>query len=153
MIITKTLANGDTGNVTISAAAITGFSSASATASKKITVSYTEEGITKTATFNISVVKFTGPAAPLGGAVDDLNNVFTFLASAGTHYEYSTDGGTTWTGLYTGDECRKYFGRQYRYRGRSVQVRLKATASSEAGLSPSQTAAGHSIKLIRLLSP
>ena len=97
LIVTKTLANGDSAVIGSADYSVSGFSSTAAVTSQAITVSCTESGVTKTAGFTISVGKHPSPAAPTFVSADDIIDEFGFSAVIGKLYEYSTDSGLTWT--------------------------------------------------------
>lgn len=65
---------------------------------KVITVKVTAENCSGELTDSTAeVAKAEHPNPPTNGNVDDENNTFTFNGTSGVTYEYSTDGGASWT--------------------------------------------------------
>lgn len=65
---------------------------------KVITVKVTAENCSGELT-DSTVAKAEHPNPPTNGNVDDENNTFTFNGTSGVTYEYSTDGGASWTDI------------------------------------------------------
>ena len=67
---------------------------------KVITVKVTAENCSGELTDSTAeVAKAEHPNPPTNGNVDDENNTFTFNGTSGVTYEYSTDGGASWTDI------------------------------------------------------
>lgn len=67
---------------------------------KVITVKVTAENCSGELTGSTAeVAKAEHPNPPTNGNVDDENNTFTFNGTSGVTYEYSTDGGASWTDI------------------------------------------------------
>lgn len=67
---------------------------------KVITVKVTAENCPGELTDSTAeVAKAEHPNPPTNGNVDDENNTFTFNGTSGVTYEYSTDGGASWTDI------------------------------------------------------
>ena len=67
---------------------------------KVITVTVTAENCSGELTDSTAeVAKAEHPNPPTNGNVDDENNTFTFNGTSGVTYEYSTDGGASWTDI------------------------------------------------------
>ena len=67
---------------------------------KVITVKVTAENCSGELTDSTAeVAKAEHPNPPTNGKVDDENNTFTFNGTSGVTYEYSTDGGASWTDI------------------------------------------------------
>lgn len=67
---------------------------------KVITVKVTAENCSGELTDStVEVAKAEHPNPPTNGNVDDENNTFTFNGTSGVTYEYSTDGGASWTDI------------------------------------------------------
>ena len=67
---------------------------------KVITVKVTAENCSGELTDSTAeVAKAEHPNPPTNGNVDDGNNTFTFNGTSGVTYEYSTDGGASWTDI------------------------------------------------------
>lgn len=67
---------------------------------KAITVKVTAENCSGELTDSTAeVAKAEHPNPPTNGNVDDENNTFTFNGTSGVTYEYSTDGGASWTDI------------------------------------------------------
>lgn len=67
---------------------------------KVITVKVTAENCSGELTDSTAeVAKAEYPNPPTNGNVDDENNTFTFNGTSGVTYEYSTDGGASWTDI------------------------------------------------------
>lgn len=67
---------------------------------KVITVKVTAENCSRELTDSTAeVAKAEHPNPPTNGNVDDENNTFTFNGTSGVTYEYSTDGGASWTDI------------------------------------------------------
>lgn len=82
LTVTKYLQDGYNQAVAAADYMVVGFDSNPAVANQALTISYTENGLTKTtpAGFAVNIVKWGGPAAPVGGTTDDVKDVFGFTA-------------------------------------------------------------------------
>jgi len=126
LTITATMDDTTKKDVTVTAEMVTGFDSSAVAASKTLTITYGE----KTTTYQISVSKADGPAAPTGltpvETTDGLPN--GKITGTTTAMEYSTDSGFTaanthncTAGEITGLAANTYY------------IRIKETATQKAG--------------------
>ncbi|MBI4858247.1 MAG: Ig-like domain-containing protein [Acetobacterium woodii] len=102
--------------------------------------SFTNGGVAKNASVTFIAVKESALVTPTAGVVDDANNTFGWTYNAtqknATDYEYSVDGGTTWT-ICTANPQTGISGA---YAAGKVQVRAKATLRQPASAALESTA-------------
>ena len=92
LVITATMDDATTQDVNVTAAMVSGFDSSAVAASKTLTITYGG----KTTTYNVSIAKADGPAAPSCTFSFDGANAGKLMGAA-TAMEYSLDGGAHYT--------------------------------------------------------